>query len=130
VKDSNKESGWIEFLPFILLALVLAAILFVHIRLLGVPMERDEGEYAYFARLLLKGIPPYAAAYTMKLPGVSFMYALFMVSFGQTTAAIHTGLLAPICLIYLLTNRLLGRGCSSHGIPEKINPVTFETDLP
>ena len=50
------------------LALALAAL--VRWRVLTVPLERDEGEYAYIAQLLLQGIAPYSAAYTMKLPGV------------------------------------------------------------
>jgi len=41
----------------------------VRIRLLGIPLERDEGEYAYAGQLFLQGIPPYKLAYSMKLPG-------------------------------------------------------------
>lgn len=82
------------------LVLLLAA--GVRIRLLNVPLERDEGEYAYIAQLLLKGIAPYTQAYTMKLPGTSLMYALFMSVFGQTTWGIHLGLLLTNLLTVLL----------------------------
>jgi hypothetical protein len=113
------------FLPYILLALVLAIVVYVRIRLLTVPLERDEGEYAYMGQLLLKGIPPYVNAYTMKLPGVSAAYALFMLLFGQTSTGIHAGLLIvngiDIFLVYLLTKRLFDRGtallsCASYAV--------------
>ena len=103
----------ITLLHYILLALVLAVVAYVRIRLLTVPLERDEGEYAYLGQLLLKGMPPYVAAYTMKLPGVGIAYALIMLLFGQTPAGIHIGLLIVngicICLVYLLARRLLER---------------------
>ena len=31
----------------------------IRIRLLGIPLERDEGEYAYAGQLILQGVPPY-----------------------------------------------------------------------
>ena len=57
------------------------------------PLERDEGEYAYAGQLMLQGIPPYQLAYNMKFPGVYAAYALIMLSFGQTSVGIHFGLL-------------------------------------
>jgi hypothetical protein len=46
-------------------------LLFAAIRwcLRDMPLERDEGEYAYAGPLILQGIPPYQIAYNMKLPG-------------------------------------------------------------
>jgi hypothetical protein len=120
----NKD-GVSRYLPYILSALVLAVVAYVRIRLLTVPLERDEGEYAYMGQLLLKGIPPFQNAYTMKLPGVSILYSLFMLLFGQTIAGIHLGLLminaTCILLVYILARRLLGRdaaiiSCSSYAI--------------
>ncbi|MGB9081809.1 MAG: glycosyltransferase family 39 protein [Desulfuromonadaceae bacterium] len=114
MEDINSETGRLtQYVPYILLAIVLGFVLFVRIRLLQAPMERDEGEYAYMGQLLLKGIPPYVNAYTMKLPGVSFVYALFMALFGQTTAGIHMGLLVvnsiSIYLVFLLARRVLDK---------------------
>ncbi len=114
-----------KFLPYIPLALVLAVVFYVRIRLLPVPLERDEGEFAYMGQLLLKGIPPFTHAYTMKLPGVSVMYALIMLLFGQTSTGIHTGLLivntACMYLVYLLSKRLFDNNaalfsCASYGL--------------
>ena len=56
--------------PWLALALVVLASLAIRVRLLDVPLERDEGEYAYVAQLILEGVPPYQQAYTMKFPGV------------------------------------------------------------
>jgi len=100
-------------LTYLLALLIAATVLFVRIRLLSTPLERDEGEYAYMAQLLLKGIPPYTDAYTMKLPGVALVYALFLAIFGQNATGIRIGLTlvntACIGLVYLLGNRFLTR---------------------
>src|SRR5439155_26815833 len=83
----------------------------VRIRLLGIPLERDEGEYAYAGQLLLQGIPPYKLIYTMKFPGTYVAYAITMFFFGQTITAIHLGLLfvnsATSALIFFIGKRLL-----------------------
>src|ERR1700678_1899658 len=51
------------------LVAVLGFNFFVRWRLLGMPLERDEGEYAYAGQLFLQGIPPYQLAWNMKFPG-------------------------------------------------------------
>jgi hypothetical protein len=82
------------------------------VRLLLVPLERDEGEYAYAGQLLLQGVPPYATVYNMKLPGTYAAYALAEAAFGQTVAGVHLGFLlvnaAAIVLVALVARRLLG----------------------
>src|SRR5213080_502428 len=78
--------------PWVMLALTLTFALAVHWRLRTIPLERDEGEFAYSAQLLLKGFPPYHGAYVQKFPGTSVMYALIIAAFGQTPAGIHLGL--------------------------------------
>ena len=94
---------------------VLALVVFsltatIRIRLLGIPLERDEGEYAYTGQLLLQGIPPYKLAYSMKFPGTYVAYAITMFFFGQTVTAIHLGLLlvnsATSALIFFIGKRL------------------------
>jgi hypothetical protein len=114
MKEHPAEPGKLEkLLPYILPALVISLAVYVRIRLLQVPLERDEGEYAYMGQLLLKGISPYVHAYSMKLPGVSVAYALIMGLFGQTPAGIHLGLLLVnvtcIVLVFLLAKRLFDR---------------------
>ncbi len=91
---------------------VVATAAAIRLRLLDVPLDRDEGEYAYFGQLLLAGVPPYALAYNLKLPGIYGVYALVLAAFGQTTAGIHLGLIlatsATTVAAYLLGGRLAG----------------------
>ena len=58
-----------------MLAVVILFFAVVRFRLRDVPLERDEGEYAYCGQLMLQGIPPYKLAYNMKLPGTYAAYA-------------------------------------------------------
>jgi len=94
------------------LALVIVCAAIIRSRLAAVPLERDEGEYAYIAQQMLKGVPPYISAYSMKLPGIYAVYALILAVFGQTDVAIHLGLTivnaATIFVVFLLAKRLFG----------------------
>ncbi|MGB8369788.1 MAG: ArnT family glycosyltransferase [Limisphaerales bacterium] len=96
------------------LLFILTVVTAIRIRLLDVPLERDEGEYAYAGQLLLQGVSPYQAAYnvTLKLPGTCVAYALIMAVFGQTAAALHAGVilisLASAGLIFVLARRICG----------------------
>ena len=92
---------------------LLATLLFsayVRYRLLAIPLERDEGEYAYAGQLILQGIPPYLGVYNMKLPGVYAAYAAILALFGQTISGIHFGLLLinaiTTFMIFLVGKRL------------------------
>ncbi|PYI89405.1 MAG: hypothetical protein DMF03_07695 [Verrucomicrobia bacterium] len=105
-------------LPWWCLAIIVFSVtIAIRIRLLGIPLERDEGEYAYAGQLMLQGIPPYKLAYNMKFPGTYAAYAVIMSIFGQTITGIHLGLLlvnaATIALIFFLGRRL---GNSTAGI--------------
>jgi hypothetical protein len=96
------------------LLLILAVVTAIRIRLLDFPLQRDEGEYAYAGQLLLQGVTPYEGAYNvaLKLPGTCVAYALIMAVFGQTTIAIHAGVilvnLATAALVFVLARRLYG----------------------
>ena len=98
--------GWL------FLFLIIIFVVFVRTRLLEIPLERDEGEYAYMGQLILQGIPPYGEAYNMKFPGTYLMYAGIMAVFGQTTEGIHIGLIivncAAIWMVYLLARKIVG----------------------
>jgi hypothetical protein len=95
----------------VLLGFILMFVVLVRVRLLDVPLERDEGEYAYTGQLMLQGVPPYSAAYSMKLPGTSLAYAGIMSVFGQSLQGIHLGLLvlncATIVLLFYLGRKLM-----------------------
>jgi 4-amino-4-deoxy-L-arabinose transferase-like glycosyltransferase len=92
--------------------LVLAFTTYVRLRVADVPLERDEGEYAYAGQLILQGIPPYSLAYNMKFPGTYYAYAALMAVFGETAWGVHAGLLvvtiATTLLVFLLGRRLAG----------------------
>ncbi len=96
---------------WVLFAAAVSVTLLVRIRLLEMPLERDEGEYAYAGQLWLAGVPPYEAAYNMKFPGTYAANAAIMAVFGQTITALHLGLilvnLTTIAFIFLLGRRLL-----------------------
>jgi len=95
----------------IALGFIIVLVLFVRVRLREMPLERDEGEYAYAGQLLLQGVPPYKLAYNMKLPGTYAAYALIMMVFGQTDSGIHLGLalvnIVTIAMIFLMGRRVL-----------------------
>ncbi|MDX1387739.1 MAG: glycosyltransferase family 39 protein [Acidobacteriota bacterium] len=102
---------------WIVLIAVLLLTATVRYRLLDVPLERDEGEYAYAGQLILQGVPPYESVYNMKLPGIYAAYAVILWLFGESPAGVHLGLLlanaTAIVLVFLLGERLAGSaaGC-------------------
>src|SRR5438876_985613 len=74
-----------------LVILILAAIVFVALRLpcAAIPLERDEGEYAYIAQRALQGELAYRDAFDQKPPGVFLAYMLPVGLFGTSIVAIH-----------------------------------------
>lgn len=95
--------------------LLAATLLFaaaVRVRLAPMPLERDEGEYAYAGQLILQGVPPYQLAYNMKFPGTYYAYAAVMTVFGQTATGVRLGLLLvnalTVLLVFAIGRRLLG----------------------
>ncbi len=89
-KELPKSKLKIDFYTAALIVVILV-ISFIRFRLSGVPLERDEGEYAYLGKLITEGVPPYISAYNMKLPGTYFMYGLIMTLFGKSIIGIHIG---------------------------------------
>jgi len=104
----------------------------IRFRLREMPLERDEGEFAYAGQLFLHGVPPGKLAYTMKLPGTHAAYAIMMLLFGQSSSGIHFGFLVVNCgtvvLIFLLARALAGTlaGCVAGAI---YSMVTLSGDV-
>jgi len=102
----------------IFLLIIILFIIIVRINTLSLPLEHDEGEYAYMGQLILEKIPPYKLAYNMKFPGTYIMYAIIMRLFGESTAGIHVGLLfvniINILLVYKLTKILANKFCAPY----------------
>jgi 4-amino-4-deoxy-L-arabinose transferase-like glycosyltransferase len=111
VRKTDINGKLVQFAWWALAIIAFTLVIAIRIRLLGIPLERDEGEYAYAGQLILQGIPPYKLAYNMKFPGTYAAYAVIMSIFGQTIHAIHLGLLlvnvATIALIFLVGRRLI-----------------------
>ena len=112
VSKTDINGKLVQFAWWALATIVFTLVVAIRIRLLGIPLERDEGEYAYAGQLILQGIPPYKLAYNMKFPGTYAAYGLIMSIFGQTIVGIHIGLLlinaASIIMIFFIGRRLFG----------------------
>src|SRR2546430_2362739 len=128
IEDKISRIAW----P-ILLAATLVTVLFIRIRLLNIPLERDEGEYAYAGQLMLHGIAPYKLAYNMKFPGTYAFYAMILSVFGQTTFGVHLGFLlvnlATVGLVLLIGLRLVnwetGLAAATTYVVLAINPAVM-----
>ncbi|MFQ5559987.1 MAG: ArnT family glycosyltransferase [Nitrospinota bacterium] len=95
-----------DYLLWVLSFFIIFVTIVVRIRLLDIPFERDEGEYAYTARLILSGIPPYLEAYDLKMPLLHCFYASFLYFFGDSVKGVHTGLLlvnglTVVCMFFI-----------------------------
>jgi len=97
-------------MAWLVLILTAAFVVACRIRLLDVPLERDEGEYAYVAQQWLQGVPPFVSIYHVKLPGIHAAYALVELVFGQTLRGVHLGLLfvnvATLAVVFAIARRL------------------------
>ena len=111
MRKTDINGKLVQFAWWAVATIAFTLVIAIRIRLLGIPLERDEGEYAYAGQLILQGIPPYKLAYNMKFPGTYAAYALIMSVFGQTIDAVHLGLLlvnaATIALIFFVGRRLI-----------------------
>jgi hypothetical protein len=107
-----RQSGRRRWLAFALALVVVLLFAGIRWRLREMPLERDEGEYAYAGQLILQGIPPYQIVYNMKLPGTYLAYAAILRTFGETAAGIHLGLLVAngctTLMMFFLGRRLYG----------------------
>jgi hypothetical protein len=108
VQEADRHKG--RLVVWAALIIIIGIVGGIRYRLINLPLERDEGEFAYMGQLMLQGIPPYAEAYNMKLPGIYAAYALIEGIFGETIQAVHWGLLlvnsGTILLIFFLARRL------------------------
>ncbi len=109
---SAPESGGLRYGCYAALLLTICFFAAIRFHLRSMPLERDEGEYAYIGQLMLQGVPPYSLAGNMKLPGTHAAYAVMMAVFGQTASGIRIGLLlanaVTSVLLFFLAKRLYG----------------------
>jgi hypothetical protein len=86
--------------------LILLSTVAFRIRFLNLPIDRDEGEFAYAGWQMLHGDIPYRDFYNMKMPGIYLFYALLFSVLGTTIQAIRTGLIIVNLLNTFLVYRL------------------------
>jgi hypothetical protein len=112
IKLEPSGKGWETYWCVGALLVVMVFFAFVRLRLRDMPLERDEGEFAYVGQLMLQGIPPYKIASNMKLPGAYAAYAAMMWVFGESASGIRIGLMlvnvAATILVFLLGKYLYG----------------------
>jgi hypothetical protein len=99
------RGNWLAF------ALLVAVTVAFRAPFLGVPFERDEGEYAYIGWRLSHGELPYRDWVDQKPPAIFWVYRGAFVLPGDPVGAVH--LLATIwsaasaCALYLVAKRLM-----------------------
>ncbi len=82
--------------------------------IVSIPLERDEGEYAYIADQIMNGGVPYRDVFDQKPPGIFFLYMVALTVFGRSVEGIHIFMylwtLVTTILLYRLVDRLFGTG--------------------
>jgi hypothetical protein len=95
--------------------LVSLALLFAFAALLrwnvaAIPLERDEGGYAYIAQRWLLGETPYVESFDQKPPATYVVYAAIQKLIGTSAAALHWGAqlftFGTLALVFVLGARL------------------------
>jgi 4-amino-4-deoxy-L-arabinose transferase-like glycosyltransferase len=84
------------------------------------PLERDEGEYAYIAWRMQEGDVPYRDAFDQKPPGTFAAYWLAFESFGRDARSprllMHLWSLATVAVLFFLLQGLAGRLAAAGGV--------------
>ncbi len=105
-----KYSRLLRLLALILALAAVGLAVWTRWRLLAMPLERDEGEYAYAGWLITQGVTPFAEAFNMKFPGLYYLNALFFLIFGPSVQTVKFALLlantASCLLLFFIGRRL------------------------
>ncbi|HUD47248.1 MAG TPA: glycosyltransferase family 39 protein [Candidatus Baltobacteraceae bacterium] len=109
---SAARAGGFFARPAILCAAIMAVTLLVRLPLLNIPLERDEGEYAYIGWRMGMHELPYRDWVDQKPPGIFWVYRLALELPLEPVRAIHlTGALvaaASAGALFVLARRFLG----------------------
>lgn len=106
--------------PWAVLALTLLFLVGVRLRLLDVPLERDEGGFAYIGKMMFEGQNLYTDLYDSKLPGLYALYGAFVHLFGYSASGVHFGLLlcnaTATVLLFFLGKKLYDAGVAAWAV--------------
>ena len=82
---------WLQRIPpsWLALAVIFPLALALRYPIADIPLERDEGGYAYVAQRWLRGDVPYKDSFETKPPALYVAYLLLLVTAGISPAAIH-----------------------------------------
>jgi hypothetical protein len=109
--------AWMTALPRYLTLGVLLLFLLVRIGFRDIPIERDEGSYAYMGHLLLQGGIPYLDFYEMKPPALFYSYALLSGLSGGNLAWMHVWMALLLfvggMLLFYLVRRWMDDGAGA-----------------
>jgi len=101
-KPLPSKQTWILLLGILMFSCVL------RVPLAHMPLERDEGEYAYIAWRWNVGEVPYIHSFNQKFPLVFLIYRVILRYVGETPSAIHWAMQFWVLLV-LLAIFALGR---------------------
>jgi len=95
---------------WICISLIFSWALILRAPIAHIPLDRDEGEYAYIAQRALVGEIPYKTSFDQKPPGTFLIYALIERFIGTSPAAIHWGTqiytLGTLALVFFIGEKL------------------------
>ncbi|MCC7246360.1 MAG: glycosyltransferase family 39 protein [Saprospiraceae bacterium] len=101
-----------KYLPYAILAVILAFVFISRSQFYEVAMERDEGIYIYIGHLILDGKIPYVDFYETRFPGIFYMYALLVAIFGYSAKGVAVGVMlmvvATTALLFYTGKRMFG----------------------
>src|SRR4030095_5884077 len=83
VAGTRQRGWWLGALGVLVLATMLRA------PVASLPLERDEGEYAYIAQRWMAGDVPYRDVFDQKPPGIFAFYAAAFALGGESPAAVR-----------------------------------------
>ncbi|MGD0566700.1 MAG: glycosyltransferase family 39 protein [Candidatus Goldiibacteriota bacterium] len=115
MKDSSHEAAGPavnprNLLPVLFLAALAALVIYLRLHFISLPLDNDEGVYAYIANFMNRHYLPYRDIFDHKPPGIYFIYKLAMNLFGSDAggirffAALYTA--AALIAVYFAAARL------------------------
>lgn len=106
--------AWQKDIPRYLAFLIVLCFLLIRIGFREIPIERDEGSYAYMGQLVMKGEVPYRDFYEMKPPALYYTYGVLSALSGGDVVIMHIWMALLVSmggmLLFYLVRRWLDAG--------------------